>query len=84
MLDVGNFPQAYFHTPNEITTELSNARFEGIKIIAVEGIANAFGDYGLPADEKDAARLLKCIEMTETIPELLGVTRNLIAVGRKN
>jgi len=78
-----SFPHSYFHTPNEIKTELSNAGFKNINAIAVEGIANAFGDYGLPTDEKEAARLLKCIELTESIPELLGVSRNIIAIGKK-
>jgi len=82
-LDVGNFPQAYFHTPDEIKSELSSAGFKDIGLIAVEGIANAFGDYSLPKDEKEAARLLKCIELTESIPELLGVTRNMMAIGKK-
>ena len=82
-LDVGNFPQAYFHTPDEIKSELASAGFKDIGLIAVEGIANAFGDYSLPKDEKEAARLLKCIELTESIPELLGVTRNMMAIGKK-
>jgi len=78
-----SFPHSYFHTPDEIKTELSNVGFKDINAIAVEGIANAFGDYSLPSDEKEAARLLKCIELTETIPELLGISRNIIAVGEK-
>jgi len=76
-------PQAYSHTPNEIMTELSYAGFENTKVVAVEGIANIFGDYSLPSDEKEAERLLKCIELSESIPELMGVTRNMIAVGKK-
>jgi len=83
MSDGFSFPHSYFHTPSEITSELTNAGFEDIKLVAVEGLANAFGDYSLPTDEKEAKRLLKCIELTESIPELMGVTRNLIAVGRK-
>jgi len=78
-----SFPQSYFHTPNEIIAELTSTRFEGIKLIAVEGIAHAFGDNSLPADDVEARRLLKCVELTESTPELMGVTRNLIAVGRK-
>ena len=78
-----SFPHSYFHTPDGIKSELSSVGFENVATIAVEGIANAFGDYSLPTDEKEAARLLKCIELTESIPELLGVSRNIIAVGKK-
>jgi len=83
MVDGCSFPQSYYHTPGEITAELDSAGFENIKTIAVEGIANAFGDYALPKDEEEAVRLLKCIEMTESVPELMGVTRNFVAVGKK-
>ena len=83
MADGFSFPHSYFHTPNEIITELSNAGFRNVNTIAVEGISNAFGDYNLPTDEEEAARLLKCIEITESIPELLGISRNIIAVGKK-
>jgi len=78
------FPQAYFHTPNEIITELTTAGFKGVHTVAVEGIANAFGDYSLPTDEKEASRLLECIELVESTPELLGVSRNIIAIGKKD
>ena len=77
------FPQAYFHTPNEIINELSTAGFYNTHVIAVEGIANAFGDYRLPADENESARLLQYIELIESTPELIGVSRNIIAVGKK-
>ena len=77
------FPHAYFHTPNEIINELSTAGFYNTHAIAVEGIANAFGDYSLPADEKESTRLLKHIELIESTPELIGASRNIIAVGKK-
>ena len=77
------FPQAYFHTHNEIITELSSAGFYNTHTIAVEGVANAFGDCILPTDENESARLLKHIELTESTPELMGASRNIIAVGKK-
>ena len=77
------FPHAYFHTPNEIINELSTAGFYNTHTIAVEGIANAFGDYSLPTDENESARLLKHIELIESTPELIGASRNIIAVGKK-
>ena len=77
------FPQAYFHTPNEIIAELSTAGFYNVHTIAVEGIAHAFGDYSLPADENESEQLLKCIEMIESKSEMIGASRNIIAVGKK-
>jgi len=75
--------QAYSHTPSGIIAELSSSGFENTQAYAVEGIASAFGDYTWPTDEKEAARLLRCIELSESIPDLLGVSRNIIAVGKK-
>ena len=83
MADGFSFPHSYFHTPGEIVSELSSVGFTNISTLAVEGVGNIIGDYRLPTDEKDAERMLKCIELTESIPELLGVSRNIIAVGKK-
>lgn len=76
-------PLSYCHTPAEITCEMSMAGFIDSQLIAVEGIANAMGDNSLPEDKVAAEQLLKCVEITESIPELLGVSRNIIAVGKK-
>lgn len=84
MADGFNLPHAYSHTRCEITAELSYAGFEDVNTLAVEGIAHAFGDHSLPKDEQEAERLLKCVELTESIPELIGVSRNIMAVGKKN
>jgi len=75
----------YSHTPIGIKTEMSVAGFSDIHLIAVEGIASAIGDKRnvLPVDKKSANELLKAIEMTESIPEILGISRNIIAIGKK-
>jgi len=78
--DKANF---YAHTPNELISEMVSANFESIQLIAVEGVANALSDNQLPSDEREASRLLWCIEISESIPDLFGVTRNLIGVGKK-
>jgi len=83
MHDGFNLQHAYSHTPGEIIAELSTAGFKNVNTIAVEGIAHAFGDNTWPTGEKEAARLLKCIELSELIPEQLGISRNIIAVGKK-
>jgi len=88
IIETGNvdgftFPQAYFHTPNEIMNELAIAGFYNTHVIAVEGIAAALFDYSLPTDESEANRLLQHIEMVESTPDLMGATRNMIAIGKK-
>ena len=72
----------YSHTPDEIIMELAAAGFEEIKLIAVEGIANVLGDNKIPDNEKEAAHLLWGVERTESISELIGVSRNIIGVGK--
>ena len=77
----GNF---YSHTPDEIIEEITSAGFNEINLIAVEGIANILGDNKIPADITEAAQLFWGIERTESLPELIGVSRNIIAVGSKH
>jgi len=83
ILDKSTLPLAYCHTPKEIFSEVSDADFKNIQLIAVEGIGNALGDNSLLKDERTTEHLFKCIELTESIPELLGVSRNIMAIGRK-
>ena len=73
----------YMHTPNEIISEMSCANFDNIKLIAVEGIASVLGDNQLPQDEGEAARLLWCIELLESKMDIIGASRNIIAVGKR-
>lgn len=83
MCDKNTIPMSYAHTPDEIISELSASGFNNTTSIAVEGIANAIGDNTLPKDGIKSERLLRCIELTESTPELLGISRNIIAVGYK-
>jgi ubiquinone/menaquinone biosynthesis C-methylase UbiE len=73
----------YNHSPNALAEELTTAGFEEIKLIAVEGVANAFSDNKIPDDDKETENLLWVIERTESIPDLLGVSRNIIGAGKK-
>ena len=78
-----SMPLLYGYTPREIFLEMKESGFDDITQIAVEGIANALGDNTLPLDENEAEKLIKCIELVESVPELLGVSRNIITVGKK-
>lgn len=77
------FTTAYMHTPDEIKNELAESGFSEIKLIAVEGFANALNADVLFKDSESAPYLLEYIKKTESTPELLGVTGHIIAIGRK-
>ena len=75
-------PLSYAHMPKEIVSEMTEAGFEDVNIIAVEGIANPLGKTA--ENTEDFEQLLKCIELVESVPELIGTSRNIIAAGRKS
>ena len=77
------FTTAYFHTPDEIKTEQEDSGFSEVELIAVEGIANALNTDELCRDPDIAPYLHEYLKKTESIPELLGVSGHIIAVGRK-
>ena len=83
-LTENRFTTAYFHTPGEIRGELEEAGFADVELIAVEGFAYAMRPDELYEDHEVSAYLLECIEKTEKVPELLGVTGHILAVGRKD
>ena len=76
------FTVSYYHTPNEIFNEASEF-FSDVKLIAVEGFANAVNTDDYLSDEYKKLQLLRHIEMTESVPELMGVSKNIMAVGYK-
>lgn len=77
------FTTAYFHRPDGIRDELSNAGFRAIKLLAVEGFASPLDARALMADPEKASMLLDCLDATESVPELLGISAHIIAVGVK-
>ena len=81
--DTSYFTTAYFHTQNEIMSELEEAGFADISIIPVEGFASVLNAKEYFQNEQRKELLLKYIEQTESIPELLGISGHLIAIGKK-
>ena len=76
-------PLSYGHTPQEIVGEMTEAGFGEIRQVAVEGLANAMSNNTLPANKEEAAQLMQGIALVESVPELIGVSRNIISVGIK-
>ena len=77
------FTTAYFHRPDEIVDELSAAGFGDIRLAAVEGFASPLDVRALMADPVKASALLDCLDATESVPELLGMSSHIMAVGIK-
>jgi SAM-dependent methyltransferase len=76
------FTTAYFHHPDELGPELTDAGFALEAVLAVEGPA-AFHDEleGWLADPERRELLLRAIRRVEAEPSLLGASSHLLAVG---
>ena len=78
------FTTAYFHRPDEIREELGEAGFGEVNLVAVEGFATPLPQVELLADPILGARLLKCLDSTESVPELLGVSSHILAIAKRS
>ena len=81
--DTSYFTTAYFHTHNEIKCEMEETGFVDISIIPVEGFGSILNVNEYFQNEQRKDLLLKYIKETENIPELLGVSGHLMAIGKK-
>lgn len=76
------FTTAYFHHPDDLGPELTDAGFELTAVLAVEGPA-AFHDQleDWLADPERRELLLRAIRRVEAEPSLLGASSHLLAIG---
>ena len=78
------FTDAFFHLPDELGAELSEAGFDLVELVAVEGpgwLARDFDRiWNLPQQRE---RLLAVLRKVEREPALLGASSHLLAIGRK-
>ena len=77
------FTTAYFHRPDEIVDELAQAGFTDINLVAVEGFAAPLEARTLMADPAEATVLLECLDATESVPELMGISSHIMAIGAR-
>jgi ubiquinone/menaquinone biosynthesis C-methylase UbiE len=78
------FTTAYFHRPDELTSELSASGFRLQELAAVEGPGWLAKDFDrLWGDVGQRERLLQCVRRVEHEPTLLGVSAHIMAVGKK-
>ena len=78
------FTDAYLHHPEELGSELIATGFQHQATLSVQGFAWIFESvkkYWLDADHRDT--VLSLIRMVESEPSILGVSRHILAVGKK-
>ncbi|MGA2021092.1 MAG: class I SAM-dependent methyltransferase [Candidatus Sulfotelmatobacter sp.] len=78
------FTDTFFHLPDELAGELTEAGFELIELVAVEGpgwLARDFDRIWSIPQQRD--RLLAALRKIEHEPALLGASSHILAIGRK-
>jgi SAM-dependent methyltransferase len=81
--DTTYFTSAFFHSPNDIKSEITNSGFYNVDIVAVEGFANALDSDEILKNEQQANLLLEYIRRTERVPELMGISGHFFAITHK-
>ena len=76
------FTTAYFHRPEELAAEFSEAGLSPVATLAVEGPAWLLPDLDARlADERRRGALLDALEQIESEPTMLGVSAHLLGVA---
>jgi SAM-dependent methyltransferase len=82
--DKDYFTTAFFHRPEELTSEVREAGFYLVDLLGVEGPAWLLPDLEQRwADEAERERLLQAARAVEREPTLLGIHPHLLAVARR-
>ncbi len=77
------FTTAFFHRPEELRAELTEAGFTVEALLGVEGPAWILPEFGARWNEPvSRGRLLAVLRAIEAEPALLGASAHIIAVGR--
>ncbi len=78
------FTTGYFHHPEELAGELSDAGFGEVEVLAVESIAWVATDLDQRVNDAAARRILTdLLRRLEREPSLLGASPHLLALGRR-
>jgi ubiquinone/menaquinone biosynthesis C-methylase UbiE len=82
--DINNFTTTYFHHPDELRSEVSEAGLHDKAILAVEGpIWASAGTITHLQNEQWRANYLSLMRLVEHDPTLLGSSAHLLAVARR-
>ena len=78
------FTTAFFHHPNELKAEVTQAKFKSVKLYAITGFAWLLPKFDkLWSNRELRGRLLTLLEMTEAESSLMGVSDHLMVMGTK-
>jgi SAM-dependent methyltransferase len=72
---------AYFHRPDELQQELTDADLDDVGLVAVEGFAWLLGD--LESRMANPEPLLRAVRLTETEPSMLGCSAHVIGTATR-
>jgi ubiquinone/menaquinone biosynthesis C-methylase UbiE len=80
----GLFTTAYFHRPEELEAELTDAGFADIELLMIEGIWSYLPDFNTRwQDEGFRDMLMAAIEKIEADRSVIGLGGHMMGVGRK-
>lgn len=78
------FTDAFLHRPDELAAEVSEAGFELVELVPVEGPGWLARDFErLWNDSRQRERLFALLHKVEHEPSLIGATSHMMAIGRK-
>ena len=78
------FTDAFFHRPDELAAELTEAGFDLVELVGIKGPGWLARDFDrLWSFPQQRERLLAKLRQVEHEPALLGASSHLMAVGRK-
>jgi ubiquinone/menaquinone biosynthesis C-methylase UbiE len=80
------FATAFFHHPDELRAEITEAGFADTRVTAIEGIGWFIPTNGADQmweNEHFREAVLQVLRMTETEPAILGASGHLMGIGRK-
>jgi ubiquinone/menaquinone biosynthesis C-methylase UbiE len=79
------FTTAYFHLPEELRGEVTEAGFKVEALVGIEGPGWVLTNLdSWLEDSPRRSRLLEAIRRVETEPSLLGASAHILAVGRRS
>ena len=78
------FTTAFFHRPEELRQEIADSGFRFVELAGIEGPGWLPADFETRwSDAARRAQILELVRAVEHVPELLGMSFHLLAVGRK-
>ena len=78
------FTTAFFHHPQELSDEITNAGFRFEALLAIEGPVRIMEDFAHGwAKPEMRERLLRLTRLTEAEPTLWGVSPHIMGIGKK-